>query len=215
MHNSLKSNGWWLSKIDIGNLDCLIEISRRLGTPVGGRKKGALVEVLKLQDSISANQNSLSNQFGYSPFPFHCDTAHWVSPCRYIVFGCENPGNCGRKTVLIDWKKIEFDLTEIKLLKSAVFLIRNGQKSFYSTILNQNEEFLRFDPGCMSPLDSESEDAFKLMKNKLDQVNPIEVSWEKGDVLVIDNWRILHGRKGAEIEGEHHTARQLQRVLVA
>jgi len=215
MHNSIKQNGWWLSKLEGEDLNGLLDIAKELGVPVGGRKKGQLIEILKPQDSESANKKSLSKRFGFSAFPYHCDTAHWATPIRYIVLGCINPGSCGRKTFLIDWQKIEFELREINLLRNAVFLIKNGRNSFYSTILDQNEKFFRFDPGCMSPVDNEASNTLNLIEDKISEVEPIEISWKKGSVLVIDNWRMLHGRGCVSVMSENLITRELHRVLVA
>ncbi len=189
MRDSIKQNGWWFTASHPECFDGLIDIALEMGHPVGARRKAELIEILRPTETKLANRNSLSSRFDLSAFPYHCDTAHWPTPCRYVVMGCKDPGNCGRNTVLIGWQKIKFEIDEIDLLRSAVFLIKNGQKSFYSTMLELNESFLRFDPGCMNPTDDKARNALKLMENKLNDIQKIQITWSKDSVLILDNWR--------------------------
>jgi hypothetical protein len=79
-------------------------------------------------------------------------------------------------------------------LEVAPFLVRNGRKSFYSTICSRSRTFIRFDAGCMLPLGADSETAAKLMAHRLETIGSALMHWRMGDVLVIDNWHVLHGR---------------------
>src|ERR1039457_4271027 len=46
---------------------------------------------------------------------------------------------------------LRFNREEEVLLRSGVFLVRNGRASWYSTILSGERPYVRFDPGCMFP----------------------------------------------------------------
>ena len=97
------------------------------------------------------------------------------------------------------------------LAKSAVFFIRNGPNSFYSSILSARRDFIRLDPGCMEAVSKEDEEAMKLYSYDQQRRYVRRISWQVGDVLALDNWRILHGR-GEQVNVSND--RFLLRVIV-
>lgn len=212
MKSTLEEFGWWHTEYTGLDLDSkLISLARTLGKPIGGRRKSNIVEILKPTISELAKPKSLSRLYSLSGFPLHCDTSHWTKPCRYLIVGCENPGTCNRRTILLDFKNLVFNTKEKELLINSVFLIKNGRSSFYGSILQYSDNFIRFDIGCMEPTDSNSHSAFKLIKEKILQGNKIEIVWKKNKVIVIDNWRLIHGRS---IPTNSCSTRELRRVYV-
>ena len=212
----LAEKGWWKGKCHGQDLDAfLLEIAVSLGDPVGMRRRRDVIEILKPIRSGSAYPNSLSKQYALSEFPIHCDTAHWPTPCRYIVIGCNNKGSCGRKTILVDWKSMTLEDAELSLLKSATLIVKHGKSSFYSPIIHENELYARYDPGCMFPASNDSNFALSLFDSILDKAEKSEACWKKNDVVVIDNWRILHGRGKPSQSSDLNSIRELHRVLVA
>lgn len=67
-------------------------------------------------------------------------------------------------------------------------------RGFYTTILDKDREFIRFDSGCMKPVDDFGAAARTVVEEKLKYTARHDVTWRIGDVLVLDNWRILHAR---------------------
>lgn len=72
--------------------------------------------------------------------------------------------------------------------------------------------FIRFDVGCMVPRGAESEASANLIARRASQVGFTLVHWRTGDVLVWDNWNVLHGR-GLGVS-EASSDRKLLRVSV-
>ena len=212
----LVKKGWWKGKCHMQDIDAfLLEIAVNLGDPIGMRRRRDVIEVLKPISACSAYPNSLSKKHALSEFPIHCDTAHWPTPCRYIVIGCKNKGSCGRKTILVDWKSMTLENAELSLLKRATLLVKHGSRSFYSPIIHENELFARYDPGCMFPISNDSNLALNQFDSILNKTEKSEICWEKNDVVVIDNWRILHGRGKLSQTPALKSIRELHRVLVA
>ncbi|WP_081623657.1 MULTISPECIES: TauD/TfdA family dioxygenase [unclassified Thioalkalivibrio] len=215
MLSSLKQKGWWKGKRRGPSLDDdLCQIANRLGQPVGARRKSTVLEVLKPKSAESAYPNSLSAQHERSSFPYHVDTAHWPTPCKFVVMGCKSPGIRDRKTILIDWESLKLDDSDIDLLQSAVFLVKNGARSFYSSIISTNNPFVRYDTGCMQATGPDSKMALKILQSSFEKAEKIGVRWEKDDILVIDNWRFLHGRDRLGGDLSVSESRELHRVLV-
>jgi hypothetical protein len=120
-----------------------------------------------------------------------------MRPCRYVVFGCLEPGVPPVATILLDRHAVDFSPDERSLLRNAAILVRSGRRSFYSSILPASEEYLRFDTGCMEAVDDRGRAAIGMIEDRLSQSSPVHHHWRAGDILVIDNWRVLHGRASA------------------
>jgi len=212
----LKNLGVWKGNCRDYDLNTyMLNLANSLGSPVGMRRQKNIIEILKPVSSDSAHPNSLSKQYALFGFPFHCDTAHWPTPCRYIIIGCKEKGACGRTTNLVDWKLLALEDAELNLLKYATFLIKHGRNSFYSSIIHEKGLYARYDPGCMFPVARESDIAINLFDLLLDRADKSEVIWNNNDVVVIDNWRVLHGRGKSNQPSGVTSTRELHRILVA
>lgn len=206
----LAENGW--ARHSVGGASILEEIGRlgdALGSRAGGRS-GSLQEEIVPQSSEHAHPRSLSAHHGYSALPFHVELSHRPSPCRYVLLGCIDPGFPGAVTMLVDWQSLGFTADELRLLESAPVLVRSGRRSFYSTILPANRRFFRFDPGCLESVNASGRNALDIVAYRLRRATPINHQWQRGDLLVIDNWRVLHGR-GPTNQG---SGRRLARILI-
>lgn len=190
-------------------ISVLLAAARSLGRPVPHRTSGSLCQKLQPTDKRAANPRSLSRQYSIGEFPLHVDMAHWITPCRYVLLGCVDPGAGRRATTLLDVFRLNFPPAVMDLLYSAPFRVLNGRKSFFATIFSRDRAFIRFDPGCMAPISSEGSSAQEaILKNSS---NVESIAWRAGRVLLIDNWRVLHGRSGSVCgDGE----RILLRVLI-
>jgi Taurine catabolism dioxygenase TauD, TfdA family len=210
--NNLINNGWCTIDSDdhIALSDRLLQTARSLGTPVTARKSVGILQDIYPTKNVQFHK-SLTAKYLDGEFPLHVDTAHWLSPCRYVVMGCLEVGNFDRETTLINFGDIHFPSDIYQTLFTEPFKIENGKNSFYGTILNKSREFIRYDPGCMTPTSRQGEILMSFFeKDKLEYaVKPI--NWVKGRILVIDNWRVLHGRN----PGNFGTSERLiRRVLV-
>ncbi len=174
--------------------DDLLGIARTIGTPTSTRG-GNMVDVLRPVEPGDARPRSLSAMFGQHAQPWHVDLSHRAVPARYILLMCQSSGSAGATTDLIN---VELFLHRHCLVDafSEPFLVRSGKRSFYATLLTKNRSYLRFDPGCMQGV---TDKARLLMRKLLDESPPPCYShiWNTGDLLVIDNWKMLHKRADA------------------
>ncbi|MDX0906352.1 hypothetical protein GOL75_14050 [Sinorhizobium medicae] len=60
--------------------------------------------------------------------------------------------------------------------------------------MSRGQPFVRVDPGCMEPLSADGEAALQLFSNERASPHVQRITWNAGDVAVIDNWRMLHAR---------------------
>lgn len=168
-------------------------IAKMLGNPVTGRA-GKKIEPLIPQTQASANAKSLSVVHGLGSFPMHTDGAHRIQPPRFVVLVCASLGVSSVPTTLVRFRDLQITASERARFEVTPFLVRNGRQSFYSTICSPSRTFIRFDAGCMVPQGSESEACAKLIARRAKDIGFTAVDWRTGDVLVIDNWNVLHGR---------------------
>jgi alpha-ketoglutarate-dependent taurine dioxygenase len=168
-------------------------IARLLGNLVMGRA-GQKIEPLIPTEQARANVKSLSVVYGLGSFPMHTDGAYRLQPPRFVVLVCASPGTSPVPTTLIRFRDLKLAASERTQLEAAPFLVRNGRRSFYSTICSPSRMFVRYDAGCMMPQGPQSEASARLIAHRANEIGFTLVHWRTGDVLVIDNWTVLHGR---------------------
>ena len=176
----------------------MFELAIGLGAPVATRSGGSICDTLLPTEAKAANPRSLSRVHAFGEFPLHIDTAHWLTPCRYVMLACISPGIACRPTLLMDTRRLLLKEHQSLLLHSAPLRVTNGRNSFFSTILSKSRPFVRFDTGCMTATTTDGVKALAVLtkENCSDHVETIQ--WKSGMVLVIDNWRMLHGRSQAD-----------------
>ena len=96
--------------------------------------------------------------------------------------------------MLLDTKRVQLSKKQISLLLSTPFRVINGRNSFFSTIFSGSRSYIRFDPGCMNAVTPIGKTVLRIFSHLRWSANIEKIYWKVGMVLVIDNWRILHGR---------------------
>jgi len=114
------------------------------------------------------------------------------------MLACVSPGSASRPTLLMDARRLPLDAHQSSLLHTTPLRVTNGRNSFFSTILSKARPFVRFDPGCMTATTPDGAKALAVLarQNWPDYIET--VLWKTGTVLVMDNWRVLHGRGHAD-----------------
>jgi alpha-ketoglutarate-dependent taurine dioxygenase len=201
----------------------LVQLAESLGTPVPMRPHGPTIEILTPTPSSMAPPASLSSLHGVGAFPLHTDGAHHRRPPRWVLLRCVEPGASQRPTYIADVRSLELDQEQVVELKRAVWRIRNGFRSFLASVIlpaklpSRNREtgklFLRYDPGCMTPADVAFMDTAAMLCDHIGKVPPDLVDWDRDLAIVIDNWRVLHGR--APSPTTDTGVRRLERIAVA
>ena len=65
--------------------------------------------------------------------------------------------------------------------------------------------FVRYDPGCMEPVSTDGPLALALLSRDMWPDHGEEFHWNQGKALIIDNWRVLHGRGETECDDRDRT----------
>jgi hypothetical protein len=158
----------------------------QVGTPVRARDGRPGFERLIPHEANNARQRSLSRDHGLGMFPLHTDCAHWVAPPRWTIAWCETNEE-RRCTLLLPWATLRAGVVD---RGPATFLVRNGHRSFFTTVGTQ----ARIDGSCMVAQTSTARALLAAAEEFVDASVVVSVEWHPGTILVLDNHRVLHGR---------------------
>jgi hypothetical protein len=209
MSLELKASGWWFIPPALATAPT--DILSGLGRLVPSRD-GALYRDLVPYTRASAPHSSMSARTGTDAQPMHTDTAYDPHPPRYIAFQCLEPGEASCLTHIwaLDADRLKRDRPS--LLTRINWVAHGGRRSpFYCSIMDvQQEEIrIRFDPFCMRSIHGSIGDEALLALDRYSQ--HFSFAWERGAMLVVDNWRCLHARGRG---GDGAPSRRLRRWRV-
>ena len=192
----------------------LLDLATGLGCPQRSLRSDAVVDFLKAKPAHRAFPNSLSSRFGLGRFPLHTDDAIARLPAKYLLLHNREGGELAA-TVLLDMVRVfkGLDRQERAELTEAVFYIRNGLKSFPTTLVDPEHHYVRFDPNILRPTGRRALQLLNAIRTGIEQENVERITWSRPTVLVVDNHRVLHGREAVR-EIRPSVVRTLLRILV-
>jgi alpha-ketoglutarate-dependent taurine dioxygenase len=161
-----------------------------------------------------AAPNTYSGNYGLDHFPFHTDLAHWSLPPRYFILRCVR-GYTQVPTLVFDGNNL-ISTVGREILRRAVVRPRRPTAGEVRLLRLLGEgpdaEILRWDSLYLKPASQMGELAFARLHECLNSITPTKVALvEEGDTMVIDNWRMLHGRSAVM---ESYRDRHLIRVYL-
>lgn len=162
-------------------------------------------EELVAKDYSRAKPGTKSARRGLQTFPLHTDQASKLVPPRYILLrafsASESP------TYLLPVCQCRLT-TELRLgLTEGLWAFRGSRTPHISSVVD--DQRIRWDEDCMRPLDKSAKKAHRQFSELLSRVETHHVEWTNSKtVLVIDNWRTLHGRASVK-ESEHRILERL------
>ena len=172
----------------------------------------SIVQELRPRTIASAPPNTYSGNFGTADFPLHTDLAHWAVPPRYIALRCVK-GAPDVATRIFDGNLMVDELTASmmhRILVQPRRPMRNGKQFLrLLSFINSNVPMMRWDSIFLRPATAFSETAYATVKEFVQGIVSEEiVLLNRGDTLIFDNWRMLHGRSPApECAADRHIDR--------
>jgi len=175
----------WRSTLSVRGFVCLQ--TRRLpvdfASQLGSRWTGA--RHLVARNKQMADPWSLSGQYGYGAFPWHTDGAVSTRPPRWLIL---RPVHLGGQT---STELLEPDLELQRAMRRTTLQVRDrvGRVRYLPAAIKDEEVlWFRWDPRTCSPRTG-------LTIEEMEQREPTEViTWKEGQLLILDNARILHRR---------------------
>jgi len=180
-----------------------------LGRPIGARRSSPTSQVLRPLSRTTASARSMSIVVGTDRQPFHTDSAHLRNPPRYLLFRALSPSTT--PTLLVDFQALLLSQDELTLLSREVWVVNGGRGRFLTSIASHHPLIVRFDPNVMRPAHPNYGSSRLVLERACGARPPLGVTWPIAQVLVIDNWRVLHARERVSASD---SARALERVHV-
>lgn len=211
---AVATNGYALIPCHRPDLSTVEAISL-IGTPLT-LAGFSTVQKLRPHPASAAAPNTYSGNFGLGEFPMHTDLAHWAIPPRFLVLRCIQ-GASEVATGVIDGKVLIEDLGNTTLRRTLVQPRRplgNGKQLL--RLLDRLDDYdvpvLRWDSIYLHPASASSKATFDLVSKYINSMTKSEaVLLNRGDTLVIDNWRMIHRRSPVPAKA---TNRHIDRVYV-
>ena len=193
----------WSADEDLQNL------AEKFG-PVLSRHGGKFSQNLSPRYSNDAPSGTYSAHFGFGEFPLHTDLAMHLMPPRLLLL--RSITGASLVPTLLSDPVSALSQADQSFLRSAVFHIRGKSRSFLASALRNVRDsiLLRWDPVSMSPAGKRAAFARGILA---EAAGATMTEWKwlgRGTVLVVDNWRMLHGRGLVDCEER----RTLERLFV-
>ena len=169
-------------------------------------------QLLRPRRQEEAPPNIYSGNYGLNEFPLHTDLAHWYVPPRYLVLRCVE-GTSNVDTLLLDGSYIKKAIGRPVLRRTLVQPRRplNGRVPLLRILdepLNLGQ-LIRWDNLFIRPASDASTNTFERIQVVLSDAITIRVTLAlPGDTLIVDNWRMLHGRSAVP---QHGLQRRIER----
>jgi alpha-ketoglutarate-dependent taurine dioxygenase len=212
LRDALQTNGISIVRGIVATDADLLHIAGWLGAPKAEVRDAVFVKSISPTPSREAPRNTLSEMYGLGQFPLHTDAAYWEAPPRFILFYCIHPGSGQRPTVLVDTRQWRLARPERRALQNEVWVIHRTHKPFLCThSIADGHGGFRVDYECMRPAVRDCTSASKVVASAIAITPKTHVEWQPGDLVVIDNRRMLHGRGKANASDQD---RVLKRVLI-
>jgi L-asparagine oxygenase len=154
----------------------------------------------------------MAAQFGLDEFPLHTDRAHDRIPPRFLLLS-QLETSAIALTRVLSLSSMGISKEELMTLRRDVWCVRYGRRPFLTPILNDtlipDADILRWDLVCMSA--ERHMESREIMQERIHNASMSEFQLDPSHLLIIDNWRCLHGRSAILDPGGQ---RRLRRILV-
>lgn len=196
-----RSKGWVVAQGNLRALEFQVLLSSSWKITKSTPDKGPIVE-LRPKPPEAAPRSSLSAKYGLGSFPLHTDGATLRQPPEFVLL--ENGGPAGVAATSLRRHRRTGSGLDADAWALGTFQVGWGPDSFLAPA--STYRWLRFDPGCMQPLDRHAEAVAQwLMAQEAEHTH----EWsDEAEVLIIHNREVLHGRQAVE-DGSERVLRRM------
>lgn len=173
-----------------------------------------VVQTLRPRRVDEAPPNTYSGNFGTDQFPLHTDLAHWAKPPRFLALRCVT-GAANVATRILDSDILLKNFGAAVLRRTLVQPRRplRGRKHILRILdVIDNTECIRWDSIYLRPASANSGIIFSDILSFVSGTDTNDLVLESpGDTLLVDNWRMIHGRT---LISEQATSRHIERIYI-
>lgn len=180
-----------------------MQIATELGEPIEISGIPTVQQIVP-REQENAPRNLYSGNYGLGHFPLHTDLAHWYIPPHYIILRCIVPSSTVF-TRLIEFARCLRGIPESTIQRAQFLPRRNvAGKKHLLRVYQEIEAYhlLRWDELFIVPANHEAVEVQNPLILAMSKCSPVELSLSHpADTLIIDNWRMLHGRSSVPLNG--------------
>ncbi|CAK1282398.1 gamma-butyrobetaine hydroxylase [Burkholderia pseudomallei] len=185
-----------------GEVD-LLEISEALQTLAGRDLRMSPPDLLGEPNSLTPKKWLSYGHASYD-LPLHTDYPDFASPPRFVLLKCHSAGKTPVETVFYDVGNEALKHPERVTLLSEPWLTTGGVESSRLVRLLtidpvSRSPLLRYASNVMRPFFPSSSRGRQILFEIVGTSYPLAIVLMPGDIVVWDNWRVLHSRRAAEI----------------
>lgn len=136
-----------------------------------------------------ARPNTLSSEYGLGEFPLHTDASLRDIPPRYVILFCALQRNSA--TTVLDTCFLDKNVRD-----HAQFIVKDPRKKRYTSFTSYQSglPLTRYNPTLFSPCNTTAAELVR----QIDAASLVtDIDWRRMSCAIIDNWRMLHGRREA------------------
>lgn len=206
-----RRDGWATGICSVQKLE--LQTWGRPYATVAGRSRTGGFEELRPTDPELAEKHSLSAIYGRGEQPLHTDGAHLTEPPDIVILAAAEPTPV--PTLLWHHQAVAKDAFELEEdLRNGLFAVDDGKEAFLApaqTGWARASSRIRFDPGCMTPVDSRARRVSAHFTKTIRTSTTFEWT-QQHQVLVIDNRNVLHARAAAADDPDRSMQRLMLRI---
>lgn len=173
---------------DVHNTEHALRATEMLGRviPLNGQP----VQKLVPKDKETATSQSFSKRHGRGFFPLHTDTAFWTKPARFVVLFSSSKSQTATRVLPLQRTQ---ELMAYARRTNPIFQRLTVSGPIYSQPwIDDIGCCTLYDPCYMRPANHAAKE---FAARTLESATYTErIAWTGAQALIIDNWRLLHGR---------------------
>jgi L-asparagine oxygenase len=160
------------------------------------------IQTLSPKPASEAPLNTYSGMYGMDHFPLHTDLAHVRNTPRYLLLRCIT-GHRAVQTLLLDSFHL-LRLVNCDVLSRSLVRPRRPHQGELPLLrllrpIDEGRFAFRWDMRFIEPANSAGLIGMQKTSEALSLLAPFEISLcNRGDTLILDNWRMLHGRSNVQ-----------------
>jgi hypothetical protein len=203
----------WLYLTNLSGLN-IVAVGEQLGKPTSSQPTRDLTDVLLPLNCADAPPGSLSSIYGLGEIPFHTDGVYHPIPPKYMILQART--NVPFALRILDFQQLDFSPQELATLSHDVWIVNGYLKKFYGAILSnslvRDKTVIRYNQMGMVPCDQNHTVAGKILASKLENADYFSLYFTANSILILNNWRMLHGRD--KVTPEQRYQGKLERLFV-
>lgn len=186
-----------------------LELARWLADQIGARVCAPL-ETLTTSTPGTKPLNTYGGNYALSRLPLHTDLAHWAVPPRYLILRCV-VGSPDVVTHVVHQREILRSIP-VELIDRAILRPRRRLEGRMFLLRMRYAGIFRWDPLFLEPDNVEAQLVRNHLAEESSRFVPDEIVMDQpGRVVLIDNWKVLHGRGAVPLSG---ASRRLERIYL-